>query len=205
MPSSWLLLTLTLMGSQGVPWPSIGLSRIFSIMCSMICCPRMVHCWLWLRFMGLSLGGSTSFSSSCFRSVVATFDQTASLRVCNCCVSLGDPRRSEPELELDEDPSELLLLRLSVLDNSMRASQAVAASGETPATGLGLGGVALGPAAWLLALEAKYLFLNGLGALGCWETEVWSWSAMLGSDPGRLEVVNSLPWPQATPLDKDGV
>ena len=44
MPSSWLLLTLTLMGSQGTQaWPSIGLSSIFSMMCSMICWPRMVH------------------------------------------------------------------------------------------------------------------------------------------------------------------
>ena len=56
--------------------PSIGLSRIFSIMCSIICCPRMVHCWALLRFIGLSLGGSTSLSSSCFNKVVATFDQS---------------------------------------------------------------------------------------------------------------------------------
>ena len=60
-------------------------------------------------------------------------DQTASLSVCKGWpVSLGDPRRSDPEL------SELLLAALpSVLASSIRASQAVAASGLTPDTGLG--------------------------------------------------------------------
>jgi len=98
--------------------------------------------------MGLSLGGSTSFSSSCLRRVVATLLQTASLRVCRGCDSLGEPRLSE---EAEEEPSELLLARLSVLDSSIRASQAVAASGET------LGGVSWpgetgqDADAWLLA------------------------------------------------------
>ena len=40
----------------------IGLSRMFSIMWSMTCCPRIVH-WL-VRFRGLSRHGSVSLSSS---------------------------------------------------------------------------------------------------------------------------------------------
>merc|ERR1719471_913155 len=36
------------------------MERMFSMMCSMICWPRMVH-WF-VRFIGQSLGGTTNFS-----------------------------------------------------------------------------------------------------------------------------------------------
>ena len=163
--------------------------------CPMICSVRMVR-FLSLRFIGLSLGGSTSFSSSCFSRVVATLLQTASLRVCSGCVSLGEPRLSE---EADEEPSELLLALLSVLErleSSIRASQAVAASGDTR----GLGGVCwpgeVGQeAAWLLA--ARYRFLNGLGALGG-----LGWLSDIVLTEGRLEEGSS--WQEVTPLLRAG-
>ena len=163
----------------------------------MICSVLIVK-FLSLRFIGLSLGGSTSFSSSCFSRVVATLLQTASLRVCNGWVSLGEPRLSE---EAEEEPSELLLALLSVLDrleSSIRASQAVAASGDT----LGLGGVSwpgeVGQEeAWLLA--ARYRFLNGFGALG-WD---WLWLSDMVLTEGRLE--EDKRWLlQLTPLFRPG-
>ena len=55
----------------------------------------------------------------------ATLLQTASLKVCNGGVSLGEARRS--------DPSELRLAQDSFLASSIRASHARACSGETPA------------------------------------------------------------------------
>ena len=118
----------------------------------MICSVLMVR-FLSLRFIGLSLGGSTNFSSSCFSSVVATLLQTASLRVCSGWVSLGEPRRVSEEAE---EASEVLLALLSVLESSIRASQAVAASGDTR----GLGGVCWPgeegqEAAWLPWLAAR--------------------------------------------------
>ena len=160
--------------------------------CPMICSVRMVR-FLSLRFIGLSLGGSTSFSSSCFSRVVATLLQTASLRVCSGCVSLGEPRRSE---EAEEEASEDLLALLSVLESSIRASQAVAASGDTR----GLGGVCwpgeVGQeAAWLLA--ARYRFLNGLGALGG-----LGWLSDIVLTEGRLEEGSS--WQEVTPLLRAG-
>ena len=160
--------------------------------CPMICSVRMVR-FLSLRFIGLSLGGSTSFSSSCFSKVVATLLQTASLRVCSGCVSLGEPRRSE---EAEEEASEDLLALLSVLESSIRASQAVAASGDTR----GLGGVCwpgeVGQeAAWLLA--ARYRFLNGLGALGG-----LGWLSDIVLTEGRLEEGSS--WQEVTPLLRAG-
>ena len=61
---SWLLLTLKVIGSlEGSRGPDMGMERMFSMMCSMICWPRIVH-WL-VRFIGASVGGATSFSSSC--------------------------------------------------------------------------------------------------------------------------------------------
>merc|ERR1719462_298561 len=38
------------------------MERMFSMICSMICWPRMVH-WF-VRFIGQSFGGTTNFSSS---------------------------------------------------------------------------------------------------------------------------------------------
>ena len=62
--SFWLLFTLNVIGSlDGSKGPFMGMERMFSMMCSMICWPRMVH-WF-VRFIGQSFGGTTNFSSSC--------------------------------------------------------------------------------------------------------------------------------------------
>ena len=111
---------------------------------------------------------------------------------------------------------ELRLARLSVRDSSISASHAVAASGDTPATGLGLGDSAaaapgdteaeLGPApaaGWLVALARKR-FLKCLGALGGgWAS--WSWSMPGSAWAWRLETAAVSSLAPDTPLDSEGV